>query len=62
MCCNVIYRIMLPLLSQLILEALGLDRDISTFAFMFGTFPTAVAVFMFASLFKCGVSLVSYSL
>ena len=53
---------MLPLLSQLILEALGLDRDISTFAFMFGTFPTAVAVFMFASLFKCGVSLVSYSL
>ena len=57
-----ICRILLPLFSQLIMEALGLDRDISTFGFVFGTFPTAPSVFVFASLFKCGVSLVSYCL
>lgn len=54
-----IYRILLPLISQLIMDALGLQRDISTFGFVFGTFPTAPSVFVFASLFKCGVSLVS---
>ena len=52
------YRILLPLCSQLIMEALGLDRDISTFGFVFGTFPTAPSVFVFAAMFKCGVSLV----
>lgn len=55
----VVYRILLPLISQLIMEALGLDKDITTFGFVFGTFPTAPSVFVFASLFKCGVSLVS---
>ena len=56
---TVVHRILLPLITLLIMDALGLERDISTFGFVFGTFPTAPSVFVFASLFKCGVSLVS---
>jgi len=48
----------MPLITQLILEALGLHREISTFGFVFGTFPTAPSVFVFAALFHCGTTLV----
>ena len=41
------------------MEALGLHREISTFGFVFGTFPTAPSVFVFATLFQCAASLVS---
>ena len=48
----------MPLITQLILETLGLHREISTFGFVFGTFPTAPSVFVFAALFHCGTNLV----
>jgi len=41
------------------MEALGLHKEISTFGFVFGTFPTAPSVFVFATLFQCAASLVS---
>ena len=53
------YRILLPLVTQIIMGVLGLDKEITTFGFVFGTFPTAPSVFVFAALFKCGVNLVS---
>ena len=48
----------MPLITQLILEAFGLDKEISTFGFVFGTFPTAPSVFVFAALFHCGTNVV----
>ena len=48
----------MPLITELILEGLGLDREISTFGFVFGTFPTAPSVFVFAALFHCGTNVV----
>ena len=48
----------MPLITQLLLEALGLSREISTFGFVFGTFPTAPSVFVFSALFHCGLNLV----
>ena len=48
----------MPLITQLLLEALGLSREISTFGFVFGTFPTAPSVFVFSALFHCGINLV----
>ncbi|XP_065897494.1 lysosomal cholesterol signaling protein-like isoform X2 [Dysidea avara] len=54
--------ILMPLITELILEGLGLDREISTFGFVFGTFPTAPSVFVFAALFHCGTNLVGPAL
>ena len=54
----IFYRIMMPLITQLLLEALGLNREISTFGFVYGTFPTAPSVFVFSALFQCGINLV----
>jgi len=48
----------MPLITKLVLEALGLHREISTFGFVYGTFPTAPSVFVFAALFHCGTTLV----
>ncbi|XP_065897490.1 lysosomal cholesterol signaling protein-like isoform X2 [Dysidea avara] len=54
--------ILMPLITQLILEAFGLDKEISTFGFVFGTFPTAPSVFVFAALFHCGTNVVGPAL
>ena len=48
----------MPLITQLLLDALGLSREISTFGFVYGTFPTAPSVFVFSALFHCGINLV----
>ena len=53
------YRILTPLVWQLVLEALGLGKQITTYGFILGTLPASPSVFVYATLFRCGIDLVS---
>lgn len=63
----ILYRLVFPVLCMVVTRGLGCGsatnstRDYAMFAFLYGTFPTAPSVFLYASQYSVGMDLVSFT-
>ena len=67
MYCSLIYRIILPLITWEVVGVLektsnstNATESMSMFGFLYGTFPTAPSVFLYASHYSIGQDIVSF--